>query len=66
MRRRKRKKKKTNAEKIIKTDCPYISPTLECLLDGFGNLNCLDPEFHKNCGIKEKLLKPKEKRVFSS
>jgi len=61
-----RKRKKNDIEKIIRRDCPYISPTLECLLDGFGSLNCLDPEFHKNCSIKEKLLKPKEKRIFSS
>lgn len=61
-----KRKKKDDIEKIIKSDCPYISPTLECLLDGFGSLNCLDPNFHENCEVKERILKSKEKRIFSS
>jgi hypothetical protein len=63
----KRKKKKPSTrklDKIMKTECPYISPTLECMLGGFGNLNCLDPKFHENCEAKEKLLR--SKRIFSS
>jgi hypothetical protein len=61
-----KQKKDTNIEKIIKTDCPYISPTLECLLDGFGTLNCLDPKFHEDCEVKERILKSRGKRFFSS
>ncbi len=64
MPKRKKKKPSTRLDRLMKTDCPYISPTLECMLDGFGNLNCLDPKFHENCEVKEKLLK--SKRIFSS
>lgn len=34
--------------------CNYITPYLNCIIGGPGNITCTDPDLHEKCEIKNR------------